>query len=426
MRQLERYGREGPDYEGLIHVAGGVDADGYFQAIQAPDSSIAIGCLFEGVVPLPDDLSDVPIDGFATNGWLLHPEGQILSLFHGFHNANGVATTEATISPARLRATRLPEEHRNYLHIRFAVANLLFGTGRAKPEPIEFEAAGRQILLTPIESYVDIAGRLQSLSGVATTVTVKISSSTGERHRVDQDAAFMDRLVSVLRLWSGTKTDWIRAEGLDDSGEQAVEILHKHGTVGTRPHSIASLGWRVDLSEFVRAFFADGDGVLPEREVRNLISYFVDAWAEGPYLEVRGLAAATLLDALTAKVAVSHNKQDAISEKQFNEDVLPLLRSAIDTTKLSEGVRGQLKSNAQGMFRASFRRRLNLLNTELDLGMTKSFSDRIIRSRDSLVHEGRFAAIRGMQNWDEYRSIVWTDWTALCRLIGYGLPLPSK
>lgn len=319
----------------------------------------------------------------------------------------------------------MPKQGLRYLGSRFTITNFLFDQSAATlPQPMCFSVEGRDIEIYAAERYLECVRQLKAIPGIEITASIDIRSSNGRRYSLDEDARLMDNLASALRLWSGNKLDWLYGEGLDDNFSSAVERIHKNGVVGHFSNTFHSLGWQTDLAELVRAFFLTGDKLLSLQTIRELINYFVDCCAAGPYLEIKALSAATLLDTLSLKYATALGEENVLSKADFQVQVLPKLKEAIDFASLDPGRKEQLKANLQGFYRTSFRRRLKLLNEKLSLQMNSKSINKVKNARDKLVHEGRFRGAAKKQKWSDYVSILWTDFIALCRLVGYDGTLP--
>lgn len=433
MKLTEPYDRRLANYEGAVHVdtGGSFQAEGYFEAVQAFNGTIAIGCFFNEVVHMPTGIVNLTVEAVDKGGWKLRTEGQIVVPSLNISAVHGTPMTTVIIKPAYLRAMRMPGHNLSYLGTRFVVANLLLDqSSTTTPNPVCLSLEGRNVEIHPSKAYPEQVKQLKAIPGIEITALIDIKTSNGVRHSLDEDAKLIDNLISVLRLWSGNKLDWIYGEGLDDSFDNPVEVLHKNPVVGNFSNTFLSLGWQIDLRELVQAFFSTGDKPLDLQTIKEFINYFVDCCAVGPYFEIKALSAATLLDALTLKYAVAIGKETILEEADFKSEVLPKLKEAIDSISFEEAVKGdvkdQLKDNLQGLYRTSFRQHLKLVNSELSLQMNSKLIDRVKRTRDKLVHEGRFSSKSTTREdrWADYSCLLWTDFSALCRLVGYNGKLP--
>ena len=233
------------------------------------------------------------------------------------------------------------------------------------------------------------------------------------RTSLDEAAELMTDLIPCLRLWSGNALDWIYGEGCLHLGRTS-EILHNFSIVGDYS-ATALFGWfRPSLSELVEA--------ASDQTRKEQIDGFVDACRTSQFRETKGIAAATLLDALAAQYAAAQGKDKIMSGNAFKRKVLPSLGKAIDDISLSDDIKCQLKSFVLGGYRTSMRDRVDLLSDELSLFMSDELRRRVIKVRNDLVHKGRFPdKDRSLADCD---LLLWMDFAVLCRLVGYQGKLP--
>lgn len=427
MKFMNQYNRPLVSYEGSVSIEDkGVYIRGYFEAVQIPEGTIAIGCYFPESSPVvePGNVNEDTFEAQDNDGWLLTAEGTIICPSWTL----GSSGIRAVLNPTRLRAQQIPSKELEYLSVKFTVANLLWGSANAKrpPRPVKLCIRGFTVTITPLDSYPQLAAQLQAVPGIEQTCHVEIRKPDGERLSLKEAEELMGDLVSVLRLWSGVKLDWLYGEGLGDDGTTAVERIHKNSVTGNFHNTIPGMGWTVDLPQMVEAFFSGVDRPIDFKTMKSLIDYFVDVCNQGQYLELRALSAATLLDTITAKYAVYRHSEEVMPKQDFQEHVLPALRKSIEALEIEAETREQLINNVQGGFRTSFRNRVKLLSEGLNLGIKGKFRNRVIDARNSLVHEGRFPNEDPDSRWQDYRGILWTNFAALCRIIGYEGALPVK
>jgi len=371
---------------------------------------------------------DYSLSAVDEGGWALRVEGETFWPNTTFKLLQGSPMTYAVASPSRLRATKIAFEGKSldYIVIRFAMVNLLFGRFTTRiPSPVTLDIGNWQVTIKPVEAYQELSASLRGASGFEHTAFIELRRDRGERQSLDDAVSFLSDLVPALRLWSGNKLDWLYGEGPDDDGSIPIERLHKHSIVGNFSNSLSGRGWEINLEEFVKSYFS-GKQLLDRNTIRELIDYFADACATGPFLEVRALSLATLLDAFTLKLARSLGSHEVMPESEFKHEVLPTLDTAIEGTALGKEVKQQLRNNVSGIFRTSFRRRFSLLSRHLKLDTDNAFRNRVLRTRDSLVHEGRFPdEDQGDLN-TAFERLLWTDAAALWRICGHEGDLPTK
>ena len=405
-------------------------ARGYFEAVQAPDGEITIGCFFPGGVweCAENDILNHNLRYHAREGgWSLRTEGGILILSERCYNFMYEVVIKVTKMWAKQPSHR---EEPDYVSLRFAIANLVLGgSGNrpSQPHPLPFDFHDNSLKIKPVEDYPDRIARLQSVGGVEHTADIIIrkkgvdSQGFPARMSLKKAEELMTNLIPVLRLWSGNKLNWIYGEGYTHRGNPS-EVLHQSPILGDYSNTTLFFGLSVSLCELMEKVPISQEGALNARNIREHIDGFVDACKTSQSWETSAIAAATLLDALAAQYAESQGKDKVMSRNAFRRDVQPPLHKAIDDTSLSEDIKCQLKSFVLGGYRTNMRNRVDLLSNELSLCMSDEAKSRVIKVRNALVHEGRFLDKDSSQV--DCNLLLWMDFAILCRLVGYQGELP--
>ena len=85
-----------------------------------------------------------------------------------------------------------------------------------------------------------------------------------------------------------------------------------------------------------------------------------------------------------------------------------------------------MTEHLNGSYRRSLKYKLGSLNKDLDLGLSETVIERIVRVRNSLVHRGAYPDQLEDGRWaDDYNLMIWSIFVSLCRLSGYGGDLPG-
>jgi hypothetical protein len=134
-----------------------------------------------------------------------------------------------------------------------------------------------------------------------------------------------------------------------------------------------------------------------------IIGSFLDAKAQGDFLEVRGLKAAVTLEMLRWALASIEGRREPGPLLQWPafEALAPDLRAAMATILDSRGVasetrealvsdRSQRRLNQEGAGGGDFGRMLRQLNERIGLGADAETIERVTYSRHALVHEGKY------------------------------------
>ena len=427
MKFMQIYGSPFPSYEGAVVVedkdTSQEKARGYFEAVQAPDGEITIGCFFPGGAweCAENDIRNHNLRYHARDGgWSLQTEGGIFILSERCYKF----MYEVVIKVTRMRAKQPSHrENPDYDSLRFAIANLVLGgiTGNQTPRPITFNFQNIPLTVKPVEDYLGRVRRLQAVGGIEHTVDVEIKLPHSARKSLDESVDLMTDLTSILRLWSGNKLNWLYGEGYTYGGNPS-EVLHQSPILGDYSNTVLFFGLSVSLCELTKTVPIPQERALNARNIREHIDGFVDSCKTGQSWETSAIAAATLLDALAAQYAVIQGKSEILSEDCFNRKVLPALESVIKSIKLQKDVKDQLKSKFQGMYRTSMRRKVKFLSDELQLCMNSKLRGRVVDVRNELVHKGRFPDRARSQS--DCNLLLWMDFAILCRLVGYEGELP--
>jgi len=168
------------------------------------------------------------------------------------------------------------------------------------------------------------------------------------------------------------------------------------------------------------------------------------------FFETQSLSAATLLDNLANRYAVATDRAVVLDESIWTYYITPQLEKTLEeiletfpstsdkpdvehatisridaieaVRKLDRNSRDALASKLRGLWRRSFRSRLNRMLK--DLNIKCAFLNEVKSSRDALVHEGRFHAIDKDQQRRENAQLLWVSYAVLLRLITKDAVIP--
>ena len=436
MKFMQVYRSSFPSYEGAVVVedseASQEKASGYFEALQAPDGQITIGCFFPGGkwLDAEEDIGNHNLRYYTRDDfWSLQTKGCVRVLSDRCYANHGKGMYEVIISVSSLRAKKETyREKPDYESLRFAVANLVLGQSDSHtPQSLTFDFRNSSLTIKPVEDYLDRVRRLRVVRGVEHTVDIIIrkteidSQGFPTRMSLKEAAGLVTDLIPLLRLWSGNKLDWIYGEGCLYTGSPS-ERLHNFSIIGGYS-ATALFGWfRPSFPELAALDFPRQVRVLSCQNLRGHIDGFVDACRTSQFRETKGIAAATLLDALAAQHAAAQGKSEIIPVDDFNQNVLPALKNAIKDADLQTDIKDQLEAKLQDMQRTSMRRKVKFLSDKLQLCMNSRLRGRVVDVRNELVHEGGFPDNeRGLA---DCNLLLWMDFAILCRLVGYQGELP--
>ena len=443
MKSMKPFGTPLVSYEGVAEFTveendTEIANKGYFEAAQFHSGRMAIS-MVPTDLPKPTEISlnasaddNISFKGIDVDGWAITLSGQTsFTRLSWLLAPLSRQPTDVSIVAQYTEAKRDGAEEDGYSRMKFAVSNLLwYNRLEEEPEVIELRSRNFKVTVAPIEGYLEIAQRLASTHGVEPTALVCIEALTTRRLRPQVFREFMEDLVYVFRLVTGNLVDWYYGEAVDDRTKEPVERIHNYAMTGPYSKTIRyrplKKGYRstipkLDIAKLADAFFNDSVSELDRETLKPLINQFTNACDESSYLESCGLLASTLIELIASKNAHEHGKSEIISQRDFRTEILPVLKKAIENTTYPKCVQKLLKDKLQGAYHTSFRRKLKLLNETYKMHLNSKEINRIVTTRNNLVHKGTYSS----RNWDDdYQFLIWTNFIALCRLVGYEDKLP--
>ena len=448
MKSMNQFGSALHSYEGLARVklegaGNSIESKAYFEAAQFLSGRVHISMVPTNVTGADkasfksDHDSELAFEGQDLNGWDIKISGQAFySLFSWLLRLASGRPDTVNLGAHYMHASLRGASATGYYKARFLVSNLLWnGDFRRQPESLELKVQDFKVEVKPIDDYVEVAQRLESMNGVEPTAHIWVQSSPRALQPLEIYQILMEDLLYVLRLVTGNKIDWYYGETYDDQKENPVERVHKYATPGPYSNTISfeRLGGsqesalpKLNLDSLTKAFFNKSGHVLDRDTMNPLINQFTTSCDKTLYLESRGLIASTLIELIAAKYAKKKGTHEVVSRSQFMGEVYPKLKEAIEDTSLSEDTKGEVESHVRGAYRSSFRRKLRVLNDEFELGLDEAQIDRIVRTRNALVHEGTYpSSTDDGGSLADYELITWINLCALCKLLGYSGQLPA-
>ncbi len=435
MKFMQAYRSPFPSYEGSVIVEDNgtsqENISGCFEASQASDGRISIGCRFPGGkwMSAEEDIRKHKLRYYDyDNGWSLQTEGGI-HLSERMHAMYDVVIKTTTLRARKLSCGETP----TYNSFTFAIANLVLSQSETHiHQPVTFDFRNSSLIIKPVEDYLDRIKRLRAVGGVEHTVDIIVDAPNGDIESLDGAASLMTDLIPILRLWSGNKLNWLYGKGYDYGGRLS-ETLHQSPVIGGYSEVMFRYGWSTHLSghpsvtpcELAASDFPRQVRVLCDQNIREHIDGFVDACRASQFRETQGIAAATLLDALAAQYAEARGKGTIMSRSAFKKHVQPALHKAIDdisVPSVSDHMKCQIKSFVLGGYRSNMRNRVDLLSDKLKLCMNDGLKSRVIKVRNDLVHKGGFPDNKRSET--DRNLLLWMNFVVLCRLVGYQGQLP--
>ena len=447
VKSVEQFGKPLVSYDGaatieVLHQEGELAIEGYFEAAQYLSGRLAVSVLPintsrpQGFTLGRNQEREIAFSGHDSEGWTLNFKGETLfALPSWLIGSIQQRPREQTLSPEYLEAKRSDSPEYGYNEATFLITNFLWDDRyRKAPEEIQLAFDGLSVNVTPLESYLGTAQRLRRSRGAEPTARVLIELPNGHQKPLREFEETIEDLLYVFRIVTGNLVNWCFGEAVDRSGNP-VERIHKYGISANysdvmkfRPLRAgqASRVPKLDLLALARAFSQDSGHRLSKGELRRLINQFANACDSTLNLESSGLLASTLSELIAAKYSRAMRTSDSIPEGKFRKNVLPILKAAIESTDLCPDITEQMIEHFNGMYRRSLRYKLEGLNKDLDLRLSETEIKRIVRVRNSLVHNGSYPDRLEDGRWaGDYDLMIWLNFVSLCRLSGYGGDLPE-
>ena len=229
--------------------------------------------------------------------------------------------------------------------------------------------------------------------------------------------------------------DWYYGEAIDKDTGEVVERVHKYAVTSSYSNTLRfrplRSGYQVsypklDLTALIEAFFRNNASTLDLPTIKTLVGYFTNACDRTSYLEARGLLASTLTELIVAKYADAKGVSVFMPEEHFKANELHIMQKAIELTNLQKDMKTHVSNYLKGAFRRSLRCRLKALADDFELPLSSKDRDRLVKIRNTLVHDGTYPSSFDEGGWsDDYTFTIWTNFIAICRLIGYEGELPQ-
>ncbi len=282
-----------------------------------------------------------------------------------------------------LKVSRAREEACSRL--TFTLTNLA-GIRRDLP----FTIHGKNLLIRPHRDAVANLQRLNVTRGVLPTAEVELEAGI----TIEDDIEVVDEACYLLSIALGTKVQWIALTEWTSSGDWSAR--NHYSRVTKRYGSLAAINPSEGaIEEFMKSPEAAdfGDARKAVGLTNAVIDTYLDAKAEGDFLEVRGLKLVVAVEMLKAAFQdATRTSSLAIALEDF-EKLRPALKEAVKDAIVGETTPEQrcvVYENLAGLNRVPFSAQLRRLCSAVKLPLDDTDLRRFVASRNRLVHEGHF------------------------------------
>lgn len=288
--------------------------------------------------------------------------------------------------------------------IRFGLTNFLFvGNTPAKWQSgdtiyealvLPLRIGDTEITLRRRPDYEDVAGRLTSLRDADVTAEAVVSASYGMEHATEA----VEDLCWLLSIARGTKVNWVYAD-VFSSDANLIQTRHANRiTKRYSPLSVIDPADEADTTRFIEQTYGRFAEIREPYELcRGTIDAYLDAKAEADFLEVRAAKLAVCLERLKHYFAAAENAEHILAEEVFagkkddlEKEMRKVLKGVFDS-KINHDQIAAMVSHLGGLNRRSFRYIVRQLSKRIALKVSDEDLQTFVRSRNALVHRGRFA-----------------------------------
>lgn len=255
------------------------------------------------------------------------------------------------------------------------------------------------VTLRRVSDYDVAARRLRTRDRVATTCTATISLKelSDSARSISAADRVITNLCALLSVARGTKVQWIsRSKSLLDG----TVIERCHNTNVVRP-----FGWMAPIDarsgKATKSFVENAYPVFLAREhsfrLLAMIDAYTSARSDTDFVEMRGAKLTVALEAIKQEFINGHDVSTGLLlgpeiTGPITVDFIESIANQLRAYKVEEGIIGQIatKQNVINLFRRTFRDMLTTMADELGIELDAEELRWFVRSRNALIHNGKF------------------------------------
>lgn len=404
---LGEYGNSLVSYRGTgeITTSDGQTWKCVFQVGQMTSGDIILLCDFLSPLPFFIDLEAEKFKGITEEKFLLESVGRIMEINYlpdlqpaeecaAFRLQQLDVRSETDISPAHV--------------VKFGLTNFIFVGIEQSPYsketralPLTLQSGNREhhLFVQPVHGYSKIVKRLKTVKGI--DVTSELICNLNEFDGMEQAREAADNLCYLFSVARGTKIQWVYCDQYDEDGKR---VMRTHASRVTKPYcGLAAIDPRADGRFETKVFIEQTySAYVSKRESwrlnRGTIDAYLDAKAEGDYLEFRATKLAVTVEMLKAvflEIPGSPAKEFVLDKSNFKNLADPISK-AIDDILKQKGIKDDDRQaicsvkKIEGINRRSFRHIIDKLCKHIGLRVEEEKVKLFVACRDKLVHMGRF------------------------------------
>jgi hypothetical protein len=355
-----------------------------FEAGQLRNGEIRLLCSSSDFYSFSTPLKN--FNGTTAEGYRISSERGIVGLEYQISSKTGTwaayRLNEMTVQMA---------EHAQAQSLRFGLTNFLF----RKPFPLLLADENDVTILSlqSIKEQSDVMWRVPTLRGI--DVTCEVVGNIP----VDRDSEWVEDVVNalcyLLSVARGTKVEWIYCDYYDGNGTwlsrtHAARITKEYGPLFVLRDDL-------ETKLFVEGTYGTYRARRADYQLdQGTIDIYLDAKAEHDYLQLRGIKLAVAMEAIKAVLLKLH--QVSVEEYILNYDdfrgvkskIQKFVCSELKAEKIGPTQRDMIYRKLSELNRRPFKDILTDLFDYIHLRVEEQDLAQFIKSRDSLVHQGRF------------------------------------
>ncbi len=416
---ISDYGDNVAEYrgKGKIKTQDEKELDCEFKIIQMRDGTIISLCNFvieqPGFFPIADNFNIITLSGETVEGYTISTEGPITvtkSHLSSSHECQIIFLVRSL--NVRFIKDKDPET------IWFGLTNFEFESNFYMDEipskgiiiprmvkVIDLRLQGEEVIIRQILDYEQIIKKLDAFGKI--DVTCEASMEISNIGEIEKKLVLINDICYLISVARGTRVNWIYYKLFSDN----TPILMVHQNRITKGFNSSYNLITNDYSENnIKNFLERTYDTYLARKAqyqldRGTIDAYLDAKAEGDFLEMRGAKLAiamerlksVYLDAQTSIEIVSNDNSvseyiiDYNSFKQYRKEIEELLKSSLDEKQIEPSKRGKIYKNISCINRTSFEDILRSLWKNISLNLDDTSISLFVNSRNSLVHRGKFS-----------------------------------
>lgn len=319
------------------------------------------------------------------------------------------------------------EDTTKRLHkIRLYLSNLEFiGTEffnlterrRARFLPLNIGEFKARIL--PVADYDERLNLIAASNLCAVTAVLELETTDAQSEVVKN---LIEDVCSLLSFARGTLITQVYSEQLDEAGDVFFVIHKTQAMLGYSATRLIDLLPSEDLKVFLETTYPNYIQLREEYQLKQVINTLCHSKHPKTFGELSALHVGTLVDILRARWATKQEREFIFTEKEFKnirKTIEEKIKEVLQPITHTDKQRSEMKAKANELNRPPFKIVLKEMIAAIKAEISETQVDNFVKSRDSLVHKGRFLSEDVVS---EMSSMLYFADRLLMALLGYSGP----